>query len=273
MAPSLSGIGPRQRTPRLRHQATAARDVRTDRRQRLSPGDGAHGREHRSTGRRRCELCAQQLRNSATWVSAPDVARVRAGAATRKTQWTLGELEASLPRPLIPDSTWKVTASHNSSAAPGALDYTRWTSDVPQQPGMWLQVALPQSIMLARDSVRFAADCRREGWGLDGHVSPRLSSRGIDRRCDLACGCRGSGQRAYHIDCVRAGERQFRSHYPDRTHLERACLVHRAAAPLRSTTQPVMARNSLEQSRPQSSRLSAGLGWEDAACITFQPWP
>jgi mono/diheme cytochrome c family protein/glucose/arabinose dehydrogenase len=86
--------------------------------------------------------------NSATWVSAPDVARVRAATAARKTQWTLGELEASLPRPMIPDSSWKVTASHNSSAAPGALDYTRWTSDAPQQPGMWIQIALPQPVML-----------------------------------------------------------------------------------------------------------------------------
>ena len=143
------GIGPRQRTPRLRHQAAAARDVRTDRRPGLSPGHGAHGREHRSMGRRRCELCAQQLRELRD-VGERTGRRARSrGGVTRKTQWTLGELEASLPRPLIPDSAWKVTASHNSSAAPGALDYARWTSDVPQQPGMWLQVALPQSIMLA----------------------------------------------------------------------------------------------------------------------------
>jgi mono/diheme cytochrome c family protein len=87
--------------------------------------------------------------NSATWVTAADVARVRAATASRKTQWTLGELEASLPRPLIPDARWKVTASHNSGAAAGALDYTRWTSDAPQQPGMWIQIALPQPVTLA----------------------------------------------------------------------------------------------------------------------------
>jgi len=49
---------------------------------------------------------------------------------------------------MISDSTWKVTASHNSRAAPGALDYTRWTSDAPQQPGMWIQIALPRPVML-----------------------------------------------------------------------------------------------------------------------------
>jgi len=86
--------------------------------------------------------------NAATSVTAMDVARVRAATVTRKTQWTLGELEASLPRPLIPDSRWKVTASHNPGAAAGALDYTRWTSDAPQQPGMWIEVALPQHVML-----------------------------------------------------------------------------------------------------------------------------
>ncbi len=90
--------------------------------------------------------------NSATGVTAADVARVRAATASRKTPWTLGELEASLPRHVIhdtrPDARWQVTASHNSSAASGALDYTRWTSDAPQQPGMWIQVALPQPIML-----------------------------------------------------------------------------------------------------------------------------
>ncbi len=86
--------------------------------------------------------------NSGTWVAAADVARVRAASGGRTTQWTLGELEASLPRPMIPVNAWKVSASHNSSAAPGALDYTRWTSDAPQQPGMWIQIALPQPITL-----------------------------------------------------------------------------------------------------------------------------
>jgi mono/diheme cytochrome c family protein/glucose/arabinose dehydrogenase len=90
--------------------------------------------------------------NSATWVTASDVARARAAVADRKTPWTLGELETSLPRPLIPDAgpdaRWKVTASHNSSGAAGALDYTRWTSDAPQQPGMWIQVALPTPVVL-----------------------------------------------------------------------------------------------------------------------------
>jgi mono/diheme cytochrome c family protein len=91
--------------------------------------------------------------NSATWVTGADVAQVRTATASRKGQWTLVELEASLPRLLMPgggpDATWTVTASHNSSRAAGALDYTRWTSDAPQQPGMWIQVALPQPAVLS----------------------------------------------------------------------------------------------------------------------------
>ena len=86
--------------------------------------------------------------NSSTWVTAADVARVRSVTASRKAQWTIVELESSLPRPLIPDARWTVTASHNSSRAIGALDYTRWTSDAPQQPGMWIEVALPQPVVL-----------------------------------------------------------------------------------------------------------------------------
>ena len=86
--------------------------------------------------------------NAATWVTAADVARVRASTTGRTSQWTLAELEASLPRLLIPDATWSATASHNSGRAAGALDYTRWTSDAPQQPGMWIQIALPAPVML-----------------------------------------------------------------------------------------------------------------------------
>ena len=85
--------------------------------------------------------------NSATFVAPADVARVRAATANRTTQWTVSELEASLPRALVPDSSWKVTASHdakptpNSNAAGGfnmavsaasALTYLGWTTGEPQ---------------------------------------------------------------------------------------------------------------------------------------------
>ena len=85
-----------------------------------------------------------------TWTVTPaDVARVRAATAARKTPWTVRELEASLPRPLIPEPTWKATASHRSSEAPQGLTFAGWTTGSPQEPGAWFQVELPAPLILA----------------------------------------------------------------------------------------------------------------------------
>lgn len=86
--------------------------------------------------------------NAASVVSESDVARVRRSTAGRETMWTSPELEATLPRPLMPDAAWRVTASHNSGQAAGALDYTRWSSGAPQARGMWFQIELPQTVTL-----------------------------------------------------------------------------------------------------------------------------
>ena len=88
--------------------------------------------------------------NAGTFATPADVARVRAATGDRKTPWTVAELEASLPRPLVPDASWKVTASHDARPAPqanaeggynfignaaGALNFLGWTTGVPQQAG------------------------------------------------------------------------------------------------------------------------------------------
>lgn len=86
--------------------------------------------------------------NTAAVVSEADVARVRRRTSGRETMWSSAELEATLPRPLIPDATWRATASHNSGQAAGALDYTRWSSGAPQAAGMWFQIELPQTVTL-----------------------------------------------------------------------------------------------------------------------------
>ncbi len=84
-----------------------------------------------------------------TWIVTPaDVARVRAATAGRKTPWTVEELEASLPRPLIPEPTWKATASHRSADAPQGLTFGGWTTGAPQAPGAWFQIELPAARML-----------------------------------------------------------------------------------------------------------------------------
>jgi mono/diheme cytochrome c family protein/glucose/arabinose dehydrogenase len=86
--------------------------------------------------------------NSASWVTPADVARVRAASGNRTTPWTVTDLEASLPSPLIPDASWKITASHNAAAAAGAMNFARWTTGEAQQAGMWFQIELPAPLLL-----------------------------------------------------------------------------------------------------------------------------
>jgi mono/diheme cytochrome c family protein len=78
------------------------------------------------------------------WMVTPaDVARVRAATANRKAPWTPQELESSLPRPLITEPAWKVTASHNAADAPRGVNFAGWNTHAPQQSGMWFQIELP----------------------------------------------------------------------------------------------------------------------------------
>jgi glucose/arabinose dehydrogenase/mono/diheme cytochrome c family protein len=81
--------------------------------------------------------------NSASFVTPADVARVRA-LGDRTTPWTQPELDASVPVALIPQSSWRVTASHNSPTAAGGLNFQGWTTGAPQQPGMWFQIELAE---------------------------------------------------------------------------------------------------------------------------------
>ncbi len=83
--------------------------------------------------------------NTAGLVTANDVKRVRTSTASRRLPWSVAELEASLPKVLLPDSTWKLSASHNPTATAGALTLASWSSQVPQAPGMWFQVELPKA--------------------------------------------------------------------------------------------------------------------------------
>jgi mono/diheme cytochrome c family protein/glucose/arabinose dehydrogenase len=86
--------------------------------------------------------------NRAALIAAADVARARAATAGRKTPWSTAELEASLPRLVVVDSGWKLTASHNTATASDALTIRPWTSGGPQHAGMWLQIELPQPVQL-----------------------------------------------------------------------------------------------------------------------------
>jgi mono/diheme cytochrome c family protein len=108
--------------------------------------------------------------NTGTLATTDDVARVRSSAGDRKAPWTVEELSASLPRPLVPDASWKITASHDGRPTPqanaeggynflgnaaGALSFLGWTTGVPQQAGMWFQIELSEPLVLTE--IQFAS--------------------------------------------------------------------------------------------------------------------
>jgi mono/diheme cytochrome c family protein/glucose/arabinose dehydrogenase len=112
--------------------------------------------------------------NSAPIVTDADVARSRKGTAGRAMLWTVEELTRTLPRPLIPDATWRATASHNNAGAPGAFDFTQWSSGTPQQAGMWFQIELPRPVTLTE--IQF--DSQVTGGGRSGSRTTATSPRG-----------------------------------------------------------------------------------------------
>jgi mono/diheme cytochrome c family protein len=104
--------------------------------------------------------------NTGGFVTAADVARVRAASSPRRGPWTVTELEASLPKLLISDETWKLSASHNTEAAARALTMTSWTSQTAQVPGMWFQIELPQPAMVTE--IQFTSTGGGRGGGGGG---------------------------------------------------------------------------------------------------------
>jgi mono/diheme cytochrome c family protein/glucose/arabinose dehydrogenase len=101
--------------------------------------------------------------NRAPFITPDDVARVRAATKNRATSWTLAELNASIPRQVVFDSSWKFSASHNPRIAQYAVTIQPWTSGAPQAPGMWLQVELPQPVMLTEVQFETSAVVPVEG--------------------------------------------------------------------------------------------------------------
>jgi hypothetical protein len=103
--------------------------------------------------------------NSASFIAPSDVARARSGSGGRATAWTQPELEAVMPRILPSDTTWKISASHNPTAAAAALTFLGWSTQVPQEPGMWFQIELPQAATLAEIQFTAGAGAGRGGRG------------------------------------------------------------------------------------------------------------
>ncbi len=85
--------------------------------------------------------------NRASFITTNDVALVRARLKDHENPWTIEELSASLPRPMMNRAQWKLTASHNPGALPQAVDgnpQTRYDTHATQSPGMWVQIELPE---------------------------------------------------------------------------------------------------------------------------------
>ncbi|MBA2603124.1 MAG: c-type cytochrome, partial [Acidobacteria bacterium] len=118
--------------------------------------------------------------NSGQFVTPAQVGAVRK-ASPRKMLWTVPELEASLPRLLTNGAEWKLSASHNAEAAAYATGSTpgaRWdTGGAAQQPGMWFQIELPQTVAIAEVQIDSAALPAGRG-GRGGRGAPPAGGRG-----------------------------------------------------------------------------------------------
>jgi mono/diheme cytochrome c family protein/glucose/arabinose dehydrogenase len=161
--------------------------------------------------------------NTGTLVTPQDVARVRAATGDRKTPWTVSELDASLPRLLVPDAAWKVSASHDSRPAPqanaeggynfignaaGALSFLGWTTGVPQEPGMWFQIEIPAPAMLTEIQFTSAASGGRGGtapaWTFPRSYQVQVSSDGNNWSAPVAEGDGVPGTTVITFPPVRA---------------------------------------------------------------------
>jgi len=86
--------------------------------------------------------------NQASFVTADQVAKIRAGTQARKTPWTFSELTGSVPVLMSVQSTWRATASDNATSAVRAFGTAGWSSLVPQRPDQWFQFELPEAVTL-----------------------------------------------------------------------------------------------------------------------------
>ncbi len=88
---------------------------------------------------------------------------------TRKTPWTLAELQAQLPSQLTNTTEWKLSASHNPAAvATFATAGSRWDTGAAQEPNMWFQIELPQPAVIAELQLDATAPTGRATGGLGG---------------------------------------------------------------------------------------------------------
>ena len=115
--------------------------------------------------------------NSAPMITPEMVKSIRTVDSDRKTMWTQKELFDLEPKELKNQKKWKLTASHGERSLGNAIDReasSRYTSGRQMEPGMWLQVELPDVTTIQR----IVMDCRNSptdspvefsiGYSMDG---------------------------------------------------------------------------------------------------------
>ena len=117
--------------------------------------------------------------NSGRPLIAPEqVAAVRK-SGTRRTPWTLTELAATVPTPLMNVADWTLTASHNAAGTTAlSIGAGRWDSATPQEAGMWFQVGLPQASLVTEIQLDAEAGPNRGTGGLGGFIPVQQQGRG-----------------------------------------------------------------------------------------------
>ena len=210
LGPPAGLVAARARPPGLRRQGRASRAHRADRRRRVSGRHDRDGPELRRVDVGDHVLHQELVRQSRlAHLAGGCEARAR-GDRGAQGAVDVAELESSLPKQLVVDSRWKLTASHNTDTAINALSIQPWTSGRAQQAGMWLQVELPEPAMLTEICVRVGRRGVQDGPAVRGAptrigvrrrrgrsgVPAGLSGSAVDGRRHVVARRRGSGQPA-----------------------------------------------------------------------------
>jgi glucose/arabinose dehydrogenase/mono/diheme cytochrome c family protein len=90
--------------------------------------------------------------NHSTFITPADVARVRSAIQAHTNAWTLDELGDTLPQPMRNRHQWKLTSNYSAASLPLAIDgnlATGFNTRIPQRPGMWVQIELPEAAEIA----------------------------------------------------------------------------------------------------------------------------
>ena len=191
--------------------------------------------------------CATVLETSGLWRHPPTSPGCGPPRA-RDRQWTVAELEASLPRALVPDPYLESHRQPRRTTRPqanaeggynylgnaaGALSFLGWTTGAPQQPGMWFQIELPAPATLTELQFTSSTIGGRAGAPRRGRFQ-RVPGSGLSRGHDVErAGCGRSGQSGHDGHHVPAGEREVPAHHANRERRKRAALGDAAPPSLR----------------------------------------